>query len=203
VMGVKSQSEESPLFYALRTAYYRTLRRLSEIELVEHYTGFGLYDRKVVDILRAIGDPYPYFRGLIADMGFESAKVKYAQPQRRRGITKNNLYTLFDMAMLGLTNHSKVPLRLATLVGFVTGALSFLVGLFYLFFKLLDWNGFSVGIAPLVVGVFFFASVQLVFLGLVGEYIGSIHTQVLKRPLVVERERINFDTLPPPPRSDG
>jgi len=198
VMGVKSQSEESPLFYALRTAYYSTLRRLSDIELVQHFTGFGLYDRKVIEILRAIGDPYPYFRGLIADIGFESARIGYSQSKRRRGITKNNFYTLFDIAMLGLTNHSKVPLRLATLVGFVSGAISFLVGLFYLVFKLIDWNGFSVGIAPLVVGLFFFASVQLIFLGLIGEYVGSIHTQVLKRPLVVESERINFgEPLPP------
>jgi polyisoprenyl-phosphate glycosyltransferase len=199
VMGVKGKSEESPLFYALRTAYYSTLQRLSDIELVQHFTGFGLYDRKVIEILRTVGDPYPYFRGLIADIGFESARINYTQSKRRRGITKNNFYTLFDIAMLGLTNHSKVPLRFATLVGFVSGALSFLVGLFYLVFKLIDWNGFSVGMAPLVVGLFFFASVQLIFLGVVGEYVGSIHTQVLRRPLVVERERINFgERLPPP-----
>ncbi len=192
VMGVKSRSEESFLFYTLRSIYYRALQRFAEVELVEHFTGFGLYDRKVMDVLRAISDPYPYFRGLIADIGFESAKIEFLQPSRKRGITKNNFYTLFDMAMLGFTNHSKVPLRLATFLGFLSGGLSFLVGLFYLFYKLLNWSSFSVGVAPLVIGLFFFASVQLVFLGVVGEYVGAIHTQVLNRPLVVERERINF-----------
>jgi glycosyltransferase involved in cell wall biosynthesis len=192
VMGVKSRSEESLLFYALRSFYYRTLQRLSEVELVEHFTGFGLYDRKVMDVLRAISDPYPYFRGLIADIGFESAKIEFLQPSRKRGITKNNFYTLFDMAMLGFTNHSKVPLRLATFLGFATGGVSFLIGLFYLVYKLVNWSSFSVGVAPIVIGLFFFASVQLVFLGVVGEYVGAIHTQVLNRPLVVERERINF-----------
>jgi glycosyltransferase involved in cell wall biosynthesis len=193
VMGVKSRSEESALFYALRSTYYRTLKKLSDVDLVEHFTGFGLYDRKVMDVLRSISDPYPYFRGLIADIGFESARIPFLQPSRKRGITKNNFYTLFDMAMLGFTNHSKVPLRLATFLGFLSGGLSFLVGLFYLVYKLLNWDSFSVGIAPAVIGMFFFASLQLVFLGIVGEYVGSIHTQVLNRPLVVERERIGFE----------
>jgi len=193
VMGVKTQSQENAIFYALRTLYYRTLRRLSEVELVEHFTGFGLYDRQVVDLLRRIDDPYPYFRGLVADLGFESAKIAYLQPARKRGITKNNFYTLYDMAMLGLTNHSKVPLRLATMIGFFCAFVSFLVGLVYFVYKLLHWDSFSVGLAPVVVGLFFFGSVQLFFLGIIGEYVGSIHTQVLKRPLVVERERINFD----------
>lgn len=192
VMGVKSRSEESALFYALRSMFYRTLRRFSEIELVEHFTGFGLYDRQVMDVLRSIADPYPYFRGLIADIGFEAAKIPFLQPGRKRGITKNNFYTLFDMAMLGFTNHSKVPLRLATFFGFLAGGVSFLVGVFYLVYKLANWNSFSVGIAPLVIGLSFFASLQLIFLGIVGEYVGAIHTQVLNRPLVVERERINF-----------
>jgi glycosyltransferase involved in cell wall biosynthesis len=192
VMGVKSRSEETAIFYALRSLFYRTLRRLSEIELVEHFTGFGLYDRQVMDVLRSISDPYPYFRGLIADIGFESARIEFLQPGRKRGVTKNNFYTLFDMAMLGFTNHSKVPLRLATLVGFATGCLSFLVGLFYLGYKLANWSQFQLGLAPLVIGLFFFSSVQLIFLGIVGEYVGAIHTQVLNRPLVVERERINF-----------
>ncbi len=192
VIGVKSKSEESFFFYALRSLYYKVLRRLSDIDLIEHFTGFGLYDRQVMDVLREIDDPYPYFRGLIADIGFEKAKVEFLQPLRRRGITKNNFYTLFDMAMLGFTNHSKVPLRLATFFGFVTGGLSFVAGLFYLFYKLINWDSFTLGLAPIVIGLFFFSSVQLIFLGIVGEYVGSIHTQVLKRPLVVEKERINF-----------
>jgi len=192
VMGVKSHSEETMVLFALRTLYYRTLRTLSDIELVENFTGFGLYDQEVIRILRQIDDPYPYFRGLIADIGFESAKIEFLQPTRKRGITKNNFYTLYDMAMLGLTNHSKIPLRLATMFGFVAGVASFVVGLFYLLYKLIFWQNFSLGSAPVVVGLFFFSSVQLFFLGIVGEYIGSIHTQVLKRPLVIEKERINF-----------
>jgi polyisoprenyl-phosphate glycosyltransferase len=192
VVGVKARSEESFLFFSLRSVYYKALRRLSDIELIEHFTGFGLYDRRVVQVLRTLDDPYPYFRGMIADLGFRSAKIPFTQPTRKRGITKNNFYTLFDMAMLGFTNHSKLPLRMATFMGFISGALSFLVGLFYLAYKLANWNGFTVGLAPLVIGLFFFASIQLVFLGIVGEYVGAIHTQVQKRPLVVEAERINF-----------
>ena len=193
VMGVKKGSAESTVMSALRRLYYRTLRRLSDVELVEHFTGFGLYDRQVIDVLRSLGDPYPYFRGLIADIGFESAKVEYVQPARKRGVTKNNFYTLYDMAMLGLTTYSKVPLRLATMLGFASAALSLLVALFYLVYKLVFWKSFSVGLAPLVVGIFFFSSVQLIFLGIVGEYVGSIHTYVRHMPLVVEKERINFD----------
>jgi polyisoprenyl-phosphate glycosyltransferase len=193
VMGVKAKSEESFLFYSLRSMYYKALRRLSEIELIEHFTGFGLYDRRVVQVLRTLDDPYPYFRGLIADLGFRSAKIPFTQPLRKRGITKNNFYTLFDMAMLGFTSHSKLPLRLATFIGFISGALSFLVGLFYLGYKIANWDGFTVGLAPLVIGLFFFASIQLIFLGIVGEYVGAIHTQVQKRPLVIEAERINFE----------
>jgi len=193
VMGIKKGSAESILMFALRRLYYRTLRRLSDVELVEHFTGFGLYDRQVVDILRSLGDPYPYFRGLIADIGFEIAKVEYVQPARTRGVTKNNFYTLYDMAMLGLTSYTKVPLRLATMLGFASAGLSLVVALFYLVYKLVFWNSFELGLAPLVVGIFFFSSVQLIFLGIVGEYVGSIHTYVRHMPLVVEKERINFD----------
>jgi glycosyltransferase involved in cell wall biosynthesis len=192
VMGIKKGSQESILMVALRRLYYRTLRRLSDVELVEHFTGFGLYDRQVIDILKSLGDPYPYFRGLIADIGFEIAKVEYVQPARKRGITKNNFYTLYDMAMLGLTSYTKVPLRVATMLGFASAALSLLVALFYLVYKLIYWNSFELGLAPLVVGIFFFSSVQLIFLGIVGEYVGSIHTYVRHMPLVVEKERINF-----------
>ena len=146
----------------------------------------------MIEILRGIGDPYPYFRGLICDIGFETAEIEYVQPLRKRGITKNNFYTLYDMAMLGLTNHSKVPLRLATMLGFASSLVSLAIGLIYLVYKLLFWQQFTLGLAPLVIGLFFFASVQLIFLGIVGEYVGAIHTQVLKRPLVVEKERVNF-----------
>ena len=193
VIGVKTQSEESPLFFAIRKAYYNLVGRLSEIELIKNFTGFGLYDQKVNETLRSIDDPYPYFRGLISDIGFERAVVEYVQPSRKRGFTKNNFYTLYDLAMLGITNHSKVPLRLATITGFCLALISLLVALGYFGYKLIFWDNFQVGMAPLVIGLFFFSSVQLIFIGIIGEYIGAIHTQVLKRPLVIEKERINFD----------
>jgi len=196
VLGVKTQSEESPLMFAIRKLYYNFINRLSEIELTKNNTGFGLYDSKVIDILRGIDDPYPYFRGLISDIGFESYKIEYNQPTRKRGITKNNFYTLYDIAMLGITNHSKVPLRLAAMLGFIMSALSFGVAIIYFIAKLLFWNYFSVGTAPLIIGLFLFSSVQLFFIGIIGEYIGSIHTQVLKRPHVIEKERINFEKTP-------
>jgi glycosyltransferase involved in cell wall biosynthesis len=196
VMGIKTKSEESPIFFALRRMYYRTLRRLSDVELVENFTGFGLYDREVVEVLRGLEDPYPYFRGLLADLGYPSARIEYVQPVRKRGITKSNFYTLFDMAMLGMTSYTKVPLRVATMLGFASAGLSLLAALFYFVYKLLYWQSFSLGLAPLVVGIFFFSSVQLVFLGVVGEYVGAIYTRVRKMPLVIERERINFDRNP-------
>jgi glycosyltransferase involved in cell wall biosynthesis len=152
-----------------------------------------LYDRSIVDILRKLDDPYPYFRGLIAELGFAPVKIEYTQLRRERGITKNNFYTLYDMAMLGIISHSKVPLRLATMCGFVMAGLSLLVAVAYFAYKLLFWNNFQVGIAPLVIGIFFFSAVQLFFIGILGEYIGAIHTQVLKRPHVIEKERINID----------
>jgi polyisoprenyl-phosphate glycosyltransferase len=192
VIGVKTKSQESGLFYLLRTLYYKVLRSLSEVELIEHYTGFGLYDRQVVDILRKLDDPYPYFRGLIADIGFPIARIEFIQPRRKRGISKNNFYTLYDMAMLGLTGYTKVPLRLATLLGFLSAGLSIMIGLVYLVYKLIDWQNFSLGLAPVVIGLFFLGSIQLIFLGIVGEYIGAIYTQVMHHPLVIEKERINF-----------
>jgi glycosyltransferase involved in cell wall biosynthesis len=192
VVGVKKESRESAVLFAMRSVYYRILGRFAETELIRNFTGFGLYDRQLVDILKAQDDPYPYFRGLIAEIGFESAKIEYIQEKRKRGITKNNFYTLYDLAMLGFTSHSKVPLRLATMMGFLSSAVCLFAGLFYLCYKLFYWYSFDVGFGPVVIGLFFVASVQLFFLGIVGEYVGSIHTQVLKRPLVVEKERINF-----------
>ena len=193
VIGVKKSSQESPLFWVVRKLYYAVVSRLADIELVRNFTGFGLYDRAVVEKLREIGDPYPYFRGLICDLGYRRFEIPYDQPVRKRGLTKNNFYTLWDTAMLGITNHSKVPLRLATFAGFGLAGLSLLVAVAYLVYKLVYWNSFQVGMAPLVFGIYFFASVQLIFIGILGEYIGAIHTQVLKRPLVVEKERINFE----------
>ncbi len=197
VLGVKTTSSEPPLMFAIRSAYYSLVNRLAgEVELVKNATGFGLYDSAVIDTLRRINDPYPYARGLIADLGYESAKIIFHQPVRRRGLTKNNFYTLYDMAMLGITNHSKVPLRLATMLGFLMSAVSFVMALGYLIAKLLFWYRYPIGTAPLLIGVLLFSSIQLFFIGILGEYIGSIHTQVLKRPLVIEQDRLNFDVFP-------
>jgi polyisoprenyl-phosphate glycosyltransferase len=193
VLAIKKTSQENSLMFWLRTQYYRLVQRLSGLETYENFTGFGLYDRKVIEIVRSFDDPYPYFRGIIAEIGLPHAELNYEQKRRRRGISKNNFYTLYDLAMLGITTFSKVPLRLLTLLGFICSVLSILVSFGYLIYKLLFWNNFAVGIAPLVIGIFFFGSVQLVFIGILGEYIGAIHTQVLKRPLVIERERVNFD----------
>lgn len=192
VVGQKITSRESPLFFAVRRAYYRLVRRLADVDLLENVTGFGLYDRKVIEAFRTLDDPYPYVRGLISELGFPVARVPYDQPRRVRGLTKNNFYTLYDMAMLGITSHSKVPLRLATMMGFACSIVSFLVGAAYLIYKLIFWSRFPLGTAPVVIGLFFFASVQLFFIGIMGEYIGAIHTRVSKRPLVIEKERINF-----------
>ena len=192
VLGIKNTSAESPALFAIRKFYYRLANRLSSVRLYENATGFGLYDRQVVETLRQVDDPQPYFRGLIAELGFDASQVTFHQPQRERGITKNNFFTLFDIAMLGITSHSKVPLRLATLLGVACSALFFLTGVGYLIAKLAFWDQFSLGTAPLIIVMCLFASVQLFFIGVLGEYIGAIHTQVLKRPLVVEKERVNF-----------
>ncbi len=193
VVGTKKESRERRAMFFMRGLFYRLLDRLSDVPLVRDFTGFGLYDREVMDKLREIDDPYPYFRGLICDLGYRRTEIPYTQPARWRGVTKNNFYTLYDMAMLGITNHSKVPLRLATMAGFVLSLLALLVAVVYLAMKLMFWDTFELGLAPLVIGVYFFGCVQLFFIGIVGEYVGSIHTQVYHRPLVIEKERINFD----------
>lgn len=192
VLGIKDTSDEVGIIFYIRKLYYRLIQKLADVSTFENFTGFGLYDRQIVDYCRSLNDPYPYFRGIIAEIGVPVIELPYHQPMRKHGITKNNFYTLYDMAMLGITSHSKVPLRLATMAGFMMSLGSLFVGLAYLAFKLLFWKDFPLGMAPLVIGLFFFASVQLFFIGILGEYIGSIHTQVLKRPLVVEKERINF-----------
>jgi glycosyltransferase involved in cell wall biosynthesis len=192
VVGVKPTSRETAPMFALRRLYYATVGRIADIKLIPHFTGFGLYDRSVIEAVRSIDDPYPYFRGLIAELGYAYAQVPYTQPMRVRGVTKSNFYALYDMAMLGITSHSKVPLRLATMAGFALSGFSLLIAFGYLVLKLTQWEQMSFGMAPILIGFFFFASVQLFFIGLLGEYILQIHTQVQKRPLVIERERINF-----------
>ncbi|MFH0851785.1 MAG: glycosyltransferase family 2 protein [Candidatus Peregrinibacteria bacterium] len=203
VIGVKTTSGESPALFAIRKLYYSLVSSLSETQLVKNYTGFGLYDRSVIEVIRTIPVSYPYFRGLVLEIGPKPSIVPYAQPLRKRGISKNNFYTLFDIAMLGITSHTKVPLRVATIAGFLLSVTGVLVALGYLIAKLAFWNTFSAGIAPVVVGVFVFLSVQLFFIGLIGEYVGAIHTQTLRRPLVVEKERINFDSTHAPSSSSS
>ncbi|MFA6129526.1 MAG: glycosyltransferase [Candidatus Omnitrophota bacterium] len=192
VLGVKKESKESRWMFSVRKLFYNLIGAISEIDHIKNFTGFGLYDKKIIQILRNIDDPYPYFRGLVCDIGFEIFTIEFVQPARKKGITKNNFYSLYDMAMLGITNHSKVPLRLATMLGFLAALSSFFVAVVYLIYKVIFWQSFTVGTAPIVIGLFFFSAVQLFFIGIIGEYIGSIHTQVLKRPLVIEKERINF-----------
>jgi polyisoprenyl-phosphate glycosyltransferase len=193
VVAIKSTSDENGLMYRVRSAYYKTVARLTDVKVLEHFTGFGLYDRQVVDIMRRdFQDPQPYFRGQIAEIGLPHKALYYHQKSRMRGITKNNFYTLYDMAMLGITNLSKVPLRLVIFGGFVFAFLSLLAGFGYLIAKLIFWDRFQLGLAPTMIGLFFLGSVQLVALGIIGEYVGSIHTIVQSRPLVTEKERINF-----------
>jgi glycosyltransferase involved in cell wall biosynthesis len=201
VLCVKRSSGENGFVYWLRRQYYRTIERLSSVETIQNYTGFGLYDRRVVDMVRGFNDPYPYFRGMIAEINLPNKRLYFDQPARKRGITKNNFYTLYDIAMLGLVSTSKVPLRLATFAGFLGAALSFLVAFLYLVLKLVFWKTFSVGVAPMIIGVFFLQSIMLVFFGIVGEYIGAIYTKVQQRPYVTEQERINFEYPPEPPSS--
>lgn len=193
VMAVKPESEERSLMAFVRRLYYRMVNRISDVQLVDNATGAGLYDRAVLDVLRRIDDPYPYARGLICEIGFPVATVPFVQPRRTRGVTSQNFYTLYDIAMLGITKHSKVPLRLMTMFGFGLSCLSLLAAFGYLVAKLLFWDSFELGLAPVLIGIFFFGAVQMFFLGLLGEYIGAIQTQVRKLPLVVESERINFD----------
>jgi glycosyltransferase involved in cell wall biosynthesis len=192
VLAVKSDSDESSIMFFLRRAYYRVISRISEVPLIQNATGAGLFDRAVIDILRTIQDPYPYFRGLLCEIGFPIASVPFKQPRRQRGITKNNFLTLYDLAMLGITNHSKIPLRMMAMSGFLLAFLSLMVAIFYLLAKLTNWNSFQLGMSPILISIFFFGAIQAFFIGVIGEYIGSIHTQVRNMPLVVEVERVNF-----------
>jgi polyisoprenyl-phosphate glycosyltransferase len=192
VLAVKPESEESKFMFLIRRTYYRIISKISEVSLVQNATGAGLFDKVVIDILRKIHDSNPYFRGLLCEIGFPIALVPFKQPRRKRGITKNNFYTLFDLAMIGITNHSKVPLRLMTVGGFLVSFLSALTAMGFLIAKIISWDSFQLGTAPILIGIFFFGAIQAFFIGIIGEYIGSIYTQVRNMPLVVELERVNF-----------
>ena len=192
ILCVKPESKESKLMFFLRKKYYSFLSSISEVPLVQNATGAGLFDKKIVNILRGISDPYPYFRGLVSEIGFNITTIEFLQPKRKHGITKYGFYNLLDVALLGIINHSKVPLRFMSIIGFICSVTSLFIAFFYLIAKLFFWNSFSLGIAPIIIGIFLVSSLQILMLGLIGEYVGSIHTKLRKMPLIIEKERINF-----------
>jgi polyisoprenyl-phosphate glycosyltransferase len=193
VIGIKNKSEENKLMFFIRKIFYFILTNISETELIKNFTGFGLYDMKFIKVLRELNDPYPFMRGIVAELGFERCEIPFVQPKRVNGKTSQNFYSLYDMAMLGFISYSKLPLRMASFIGFSVSLLSFLAALIYLILKIFYWTSFSLGLAPLIIGMFFFSGIQLFFLGVIGEYIAAIFTQTKQRPLVVEKERINFN----------
>ncbi|MEQ1799272.1 MAG: glycosyltransferase family 2 protein [Lacibacter sp.] len=192
VVGVKENSDESPMFFFIRKSFYKFMNRLSTVKLIKNYTGFGLYDKKIIEHLRMFNEPYPYFRGLVMELGYPVKQITYRQPVRHRGISKNNFYTLYDIAVLGITSHSLVPLRLATMGGFFMALISMLISIGYLIYKLLYWDRITLGVAPMVVGGFFMFSILLFFIGILGEYIINLQRYAQNRPHVIEKERINF-----------
>ena len=193
VMAIKPISEANPVAHRLRRFYYHLLDKMSEVKILRDSTGFGLYDKVVLDHVRKVDDPYPFLRGLISELGYPIVEIPFVQPRRRGGISKNNLYSLYDIAWLGFVSHSKLPIRLAAFLGFSVGILSAFAALVFLVLKLLFWNSFPIGISPLIIGMFGLFGLQFIFIGIVGEYVGTILTYVQKRPVVVEHERINFD----------
>lgn len=193
VIGVKTQSKESKLMYAMRSVYYKAIKKMSDVQQIEHFTGFGLYDKSFVKTLRELDDPQPFIRGIVAELGPEYKEIEYTQPQRRAGKTHNNFYSLYDAAMLSFTSYTKIGLRLAVFAGAILGLISFVIAMVYLILKLVFWDRFAAGMAPILIGVFFMGSIQLFFIGLLGEYIMNINSRVMKRPLVVEEERLNFE----------
>lgn len=193
VIGIKTSSKENKLVYFLRSIYYKMIKKFSNVEQIEHFTGSGLYDREFVEVLRNLKDPTPFLRGIVAELGYKRKEIPYEQPQRRAGETHNNWYSLYDAAMLSFTSYTKIGLRLATFIGIFVGALSFIIAIVYLIMKLAFWDTFTAGMAPVIIGMFFLGSVQLFFLGFMGEYILSMNQRIMNRPLVIEEERINFD----------
>ena len=193
VIGRKTSSKESSIVYHLRSLYYKIIKKFSEVEQIEHFTGFGLYDKDFMDVLRNLKDPTPFLRGIVAELGYKRKEIPYEQPQRRAGKTHNNWYSLYDAAMLSFTSYTKIGLRLATFIGIFVGALSFIIAIVYLIMKVVFWDTFTAGMAPVIIGMFFLGSVQLFFLGFMGEYILSMNQRIMNRPLVIEEERINFD----------
>ena len=193
VCAIKTTSKENKIMRFLRTCYYKLIRKMSDVEQIEHFTGFGLYDKSFIEVLRNLKDPSPFLRGIVAELGYRRKDIPYEQAKRRAGKTHNNFYTLYDAAMLSFTSYTKIGLRLATFCGVCVGIISFLVGMVYLILKLIMWDNFPMGMAPVLIGMCFLGSVQLFFIGLLGEYVLNINTRVMNRPLVIEEERLNFD----------
>lgn len=202
VIGIKTSSKENRIMYSLRSIYYKLIKKFSDVEQIEHFTGSGLYDRDFVEVLRELDDPTPFLRGIVAELGYKRKEIPYQQPERRAGKTHNNWYSLYDAAMLSFTSYTKVGLRLCTFFGIGCGLLSFIIGMVYLIMKLIWWNRMEAGMAPVLIGVFFIGAIQLFFIGFIGEYIMSINQRVMKRPLVIEEERINFTDIKENPPSD-
>lgn len=192
-IGIKTSSKENPLMYALRGLYYKLIKRFSDVDQIEHFTGFGLYDREFIKVLKTLDDPTPFLRGIVAELGFKRKEIPYEQAQRRAGKTHNNFYTLYDGAMLSVTSYTKVGLRIATFAGAIVGLVSFIIAIIYLIMKLIWWDRFAAGMAPIVISMLFLGAIILFFIGFLGEYVLTINQRVMKRPLVVEEERINFE----------
>ena len=195
VIGIKTKSRENRFVYRLRGIYYKLIKKMSSVEQIEQFTGFGLYDSSFIETLRELKDPTPFMRGIVAELGPERKEIEYTQPKRRAGKTHNNWYTLYDAAMLSFTSYTKIGLRIATFAGFIIALLSFLAALIFFILKLIFWDVLTAGYAPIIMAVFFFGGVQLLFLGFIGEYIMSMNARIMNRPLVVEERRINFDDM--------
>ena len=195
VSGIKTSSKENKIMRFLRTCYYKMIRKMSDVEQIEHFTGFGLYDRSFIQVLRDLDDPMPFLRGIVAELGYKRKDIAYEQQKRRAGKTHNNWFTLYDAAMLSFTSYTKIGLRMATIIGFGTATVSIIIAIIYLILKLLNWHGFAAGMAPILLAVLILGSVQLFFIGFMGEYILSINKRIMNRPLVIEEERLNFDEI--------
>lgn len=193
VSCIKTASKENSVVRLFRTCYYKTIKKMSSVDQIEHFTGFGLYDKSFIEVLRNLNDPTPFLRGIVAELGFKRVSLEYTQAKRRAGKTHNNFYSLYDAAMLSFTSYTKVGLRMLTFTGAILAMLSFVAGFVYLILKLIYWDRFSAGLAPIVIGLFFFNAIQLVFIGFLAEYVMSINTRIMNRPLVIEEERINFE----------
>lgn len=192
VSAIKSSSKENRFVYFLRTVYYKMIRKMASVEMIEHFTGFGLYDKSFIEILKDLHDPIPFIRGIVAEFGYKRKEIEYEQPKRRAGKTHNNWYSLYDAAMLSITSYTKVGLRLATFGGFLGAIISFVIAVIYFILKIMYWDSMPAGMTPLILGVFGLGSIQLFFIGFLSEYVMNINTRIMNRPLVIEEERINF-----------